>query len=245
MLSKEALVKFVEKTYLNKNIESFVIESNEGTLITNFKSGPGFRGNVVMTNYDIGTGQIGVYYPDVLLKMLSILDSDIKIDIITDKNNNVQSLKFKDKKGKLATYATQEADTIDRPNSTKAKVSDYEVKINLNAEVIGDILKSHSVINSPTIVFSYEKGKMYAIFGYSKNNTNQIKIELECEIIEDIEVMPFSSVFLQALLSVNSKKFKTGTIEINVRGLMRVYFEDTDINSEYFLIKLDENNLDA
>lgn len=245
MLQKEALVKFIEKSYLNKTIEGIVVESSNGTLTTHITT-TGLIGNITMENYKIDEGEIGVYYPSTLLKMLSILDNDVEIDLETKKNSetgftDVLNVNFKDKKGKLATYAAQDVDTILRPDKTVSPVNEYEVKIDLNLELINDILKSNSVIESNIIHFSYEKGKLFIIFGGNKLNTNKIKIEVTCEQIDDIGKIPFNASMLQSILSVNSKKFKEGTLEISVRGMIRLYFQDSDTTAEYFLLQEKEN----
>lgn len=239
MLQKELLVKFIEKGVLNKTVGSLVIEAKDNNLTANIIT-TGLIGKVNLNNYKIEDGEIGVYYPITLLKMLSILDNDIEIDLLTKPVNDgidVISMNFKDKKGKQATYATQHVDMILRPDKdARSPAKEYEVKAELNIELINDLLKSSSVIETELITFSYKKGKLYALFT-NKESGNKIEIEIGCETIEDIGKLSFNLEAFKNILSANSKKLKSAIMEISVRGMIHLSFEDSEISSEYFLLR--------
>src|SRR6185369_9448509 len=141
-------------------------------------------------------------------------------------------------------YAVQEPDLVGKLENKKPKEV-YLVQINLNQELIDDILQANATLPSPSVNFVKIKNKekvekLYLIFGYSKNNTNQIKIELQYNgDIDDIDNISFSSSYITQILSVNSKGFIEGTLELNDK-LIRIYFKDKNSEAEYFLAKLNE-----
>lgn len=240
MFSKDEFVKFLERSYLNKSVETLILEVKNQQVSTYFKSDDIAMGQVLLDKFDQEDCEIGIYYPDVLLKMLSILDNEITLKIEKNKNQEVTALKFKDKKGKSINFATSNLEIFDRPEKKAAKTIDYDVKINLNTELISDVLKSTAVLSTDRVNFIYENDKLFIVFGYSTTNTSQIKFELDCENVSDIGNIPFKSKILKEVLSINAKNFKSGSLEINNKGLMRIYFEEENNTAEYYFLKLSD-----
>jgi len=241
MISKSNFSDFLEKCYLNKTVENFVLNVNDNQLSCDIKASTSLLGSIVLNNFDCDDCKIGVYNPDVLIKMLSILNDDTNITVNTKKGSEtVSSIVLKDKKAKQIKYVTQDLEIFDIVEKKKAKVSEYEVRIQLNSEVIDDFLKAKGCIDSSKVAFTTRKNKTIAIFGYSSNNVNQIELEFESEEADDIDTLLFNSDVLKEILSVNNKRFEEATIEISLRGIMRVYFKGKLGNAEYYLIKLQD-----
>lgn len=245
MLQKNQLTTFVEKYYLSGSVEAAIISAKDKKISTKFMlPSKDLLGRIELNDFDIEESEIGVYYTGVLLKMLSILDNDI--DIVLKKgngeaNDKIVTLKITDKKGKHIDYATCDLELIEKTDK-KSKDLNYDIKIELNNELIDDILKATSSIDTNSITFFSKREKLYVVFGYSKNNTNQIKFEVNATLPEDeVEVISFNVINLKNILVAN-KKFDTGTIEISPKGLMKVYFTSENSTSEYFLVKLQESN---
>jgi len=241
MINKSLFAEFLEKSYLNKTVESFILNVNDKKLSCDIKVGTSLIGSIEMNNFDCEDCLIGVYNPDVLIKMISILDNDVKLEIKKRKDSDdLVYIKLKDKKAKEIKYVTQEKELFDVIEKKKAKVIDYEVEIKLNSEIIDGILKSKSCIESTKISFEEKDSKLFAIFGHSNNNTNQIKLELDTIKVDDIGLLHFNSDNLKEILSTNSKKFMEATMEISMRGIMRIFFKSDNGQSEYYLIKLQD-----
>ena len=82
-MDKSKLVKFINKYYLSGNVNSVQINSDGNGLSTRFVSGDkSLLGEVKLKNYSITEIDFGVYQTDSLLKMLSVLDNDISVDLI-------------------------------------------------------------------------------------------------------------------------------------------------------------------
>jgi len=239
MIKKSIFTNFIEKGFLAGMVESFVMEVVDKEASIYFVTDEKLVGDIKLNNFDFADAEIGVYNPDVLLKMFSILDEEVELDLKANKSNQIVSIFSQDKKGKKVTYATADVDIIERADKKKSKITDYEVVTELNEEVISDILKSKACLKDESkITFLQEKGKTFIVFGSSKNNTNQIKFELDTQKADEIEALSFNVNTLGTILTVNSKKYETAILEISAKGLLRMVFENKDGKAEYFLPKL-------
>lgn len=239
MQKKERLVKFIEKYYLNGCVESAVIEVEDKVLKTTMKTLEGeLRGHIEVNDFELEDAKIGCYSTGPLLGMLSILNDDIDISFTKKKDTeDFLSIKVEDTKDRKITFATCELDLIER-DGKKSAVKEYEVKIRLNQEIIDDILKSISVLDS-NVTFLKKKDKFYAVINYSPNNVNSIEIELETEgkVSETFTAMTFQQKYLKNILEVNKRRFDEATIEISTRGIIKLIFIDNDSSAEYWVIR--------
>lgn len=241
MLSKERFVKFLEKYHLNGVVESAWIEVKDDVLSTTVKTLEGdMRGHVVLNDFGMNDGEIGCYSTSSLLKMLSILDSDINIiPAKRESDGFINALNISDVKGKKIRFATHESDIIDR-DGKKGNVKEYEVRISLNNENIDDILRAYSALNS-NITFLQKNNKFYVVFNYSQNNENNIEIQIETEKLdEDFEFMTFDARYIKNILEVNKKRYADAYIELSVKGIAKFHFEDVDSTAEYWIVKLQD-----
>lgn len=242
MIQKNNLTSFVEKYYLAGTIEAAILQIEDNTLKTKFASASkSLVGVVEMKDVSLEDAEIGVYYTGTLLKMLSILDNDIDVTLKYGKGeeeNKVKTIKIEDKKNKKINYATSDLELIDRFDK-KIKITEYEIKIDLNNELIENILKAVSAIQCNSITFMSSKNKLFIVFGYSKLNTNQIKFEIEAKELEDFEPISFNVIDFKNIL-LNNKKFNKTTFEISIKGIAKMHFESDDITSEYYLVKLQD-----
>ena len=83
-MNKSKLVSFINKYYLNGTVNSVVLNSNSNTkqLSTRFISGDkNLLGEVTMEDWDFETSEIGVYSTDQFIKLLGVLDEDIRVHL--------------------------------------------------------------------------------------------------------------------------------------------------------------------
>ena len=83
-MNKSKLVSFINKYYLNGTVNSVVLNSNadKKQLSTRFISGDkNLLGELTMDSWDFETSEIGIYSTDQLLKLLGVLDSDIRLNL--------------------------------------------------------------------------------------------------------------------------------------------------------------------
>lgn len=239
MINKTKFISFIEKYYLSGTIQSSILEIKDKKILTRFMvPTKDLVGTIELSDFDFEDCEIGVYYTSVLLKMLSILDNNVEAEVGYSKDEKVHSLMIEDANGKQINYATADLELIERVDK-KTFSKGYEIKFLLTQKLIDDILKSVSAIDTNSITLMSEKDKMFLIFGYSKNNTNQIKFEIDCETKEKIDTISFNVSNLKNILLAN-KKFTEGYIQVSKLGMMRVYFEDDKTTAEYFLVKLQD-----
>lgn len=244
MYEKKTISNFLEKVYLNGIIENIRLESDNGNLQTIFRNSEGnFRGEVILSDIQLPNGLIGVYYPKKLLNFLAILDDSILVEyngVNTD--DSVVSIELSDDKGKKAIYAATALSLIDY-DGKKAVVKNYDVSLDLTPSIIQDILKCFNAmstaIDAQTITFLNKNDKLYAVFGYSSStsNTDQIEFELDANVDDYDDIISFPALYLKEALTINSREFTEATLEISIKGILRLSFKENNITSEYWLRK--------
>lgn len=242
MYDKNLIEKFIGKYYLNGLVEQAHISSDKGILYTLFRNATGnLRGEVCIQDAKLPDAQIGVYYTKNLLSYMSILDNTVSVEFQgKNTDGSVTTVEMRDNKGRKMVFGATTLDLIDN-DGKRGQVKNYEATINLDQVVIGDILKGFSAIGTAltqqTIAFVNKDDKLYAIFGYSDSGTNQIEIELNAKLDEDFEEMIFPADIVKEVLTVNGKQFDTATLQISIKGLMTLVFEDVQCKAEYWIRK--------
>lgn len=242
MYDKNLIEKFIGKYYLNGLVDQAHISSSDGTLYTLFRnSGGNLRGEVCIEDAKLPDAQIGVYYTKNLLSYMSILDNTISVEFNgKNSDDSVTTVEMRDAKGRKIVFGASKLDLIEA-DGKRNQVKTYEAKIELDQVVIADILKGFSAIgtalSTQTIAFVKKDDKLYAIFGYSTQGTNQIEVELDAEVDEDFEEMIFPADIVKEVLTVNGKTFDKATLEISVKGLLTFKFEDVQCKAEYWVRK--------
>ena len=97
-MNKSKLVSFINKYYLNGTVNSVILSSDSENkqLSTRFISGnKNLLGEVTMEDWDFGTSDVGIYSTDTLLKLLAVLDDDIRVNI-TKAGDKAISLQIND-----------------------------------------------------------------------------------------------------------------------------------------------------
>ena len=242
MLNKETFLKFIEKYYLNGIIESAIIEVEDSVLKTTFKSLEGdLRGHIEVQDFKLKDAEIGCYSTSSLVKMLGIVNNDINITLNKRKDSEeFLNIVVEDTKQRKFTYATCELDLIDR-DGKKSTVKEYEAVVVLNQEIIEDILKSISALNT-NVTFLKKDDKFYAVVGYSQNNEDNIQILLDTdgEVDENFTHMTFSQPYIKNILEVNKKRFTQASLSFSMKGMLRIEFIDVNSIAEYWVVKLQD-----
>ena len=81
---KQKLTRFINKYYLNGTVNSVVLKTNADRkqLSTRFISGDKtLLGEMSMDNWDFETSEIGIYSTDQLIKLLGVVDEDIRVHL--------------------------------------------------------------------------------------------------------------------------------------------------------------------
>jgi hypothetical protein len=232
-MNKTLITGFISKYALGNNVESVKWTVKDNVLSTAFKTpDKTCRGTVSANNVDLLDGEIGIFNTDQLMRMLSILDDDIIIDIRKQKGTPV-ALDISDN-NTSAGYVLGQLDIIPNPGKLKM-IPTFVCNITVDDEFSNRFLKATGALpecNYFTVTSDAMGTEL--IFGYSDINSNTISYGVKSTNSQDVEIIHFSSDTMRDILVAN--KGIPGQIEISPVGLMRVSFNTSNYNAEYYLV---------
>ena len=95
-MKKSLINRFVEKYNLGGNINSVVLSVKDNKLNTRFiTDDKSLLGEMTMKNFKFDEAEMGVYNTEQLTKLLSVLDSDIEVNL-SKVDDKAVSLKISD-----------------------------------------------------------------------------------------------------------------------------------------------------
>ncbi len=238
-MEKKKLQNFISKYHLGGLVDSVKIKSEDGKLTTAFttpdKSNIGY---ISMDGFDTEDFEIGIYTTSELVRLLNVLDDEIKFEL-GKKDDRINSLKLKDKKT-LINYILADLSIIhDAPNTNE--LPDFETKIEITQDLIDNYIKSYGALSDCKIFAVESNGKTTMItMNYSNDNTNNIKFPVKVKDghTELKEPMCFSADFFKSILNAN-KNTKEAFLEISNEGLSRITFKDDNFEGNYYMLRID------
>lgn len=245
MIKKESLYNFISQYNLTGLVESSILTVEDNVLSTIFKTPAGdLRGRIVLEDFQFEDSIVGIYTTTELLKLFSIVEGDLEISAKyknNDKTQIITTLKIIDNFKKEFQYATANPAIIESDTKT-GKITDYDIEINIDKQLIQDILKASAAIASKSITFVVENGVLFVVFNYSDGNENKISFEISpTKLDKNFDFMSFDLNVVQKILNVNNfGKFTEGKICISNKGLICFKYQNDvlKLNSEYWLLKL-------
>lgn len=232
-MNKTLITGFINKYALGNSVESVKWDVKDNTITTAFKTpDKTCRGTVSVSGVDIPDTEIGIFNTDQLMRMLSILDSDIIIDIRKQQGTPV-ALDISDNKTSLG-YVLGQLDIIPNPGKLKM-IPTFVCNIEVDDEFSSRFLKAAGALpecNYFTVTRDVMSTEL--IFGYSDINSNTVSYSVKSSATEDIEHIHFSSTIMRDILIAN--KGIPGQIEVSPVGLMRATFKTSNYESEYYLV---------
>ena len=228
-MNKTELLGFISKYSLGGNVESVTWELNNNSIATRFvSSDKTLKGTVTMNSADINTDipEIGIYTTSQLVRMLSILDNDIKVSV------NDTSIQVNDIYTDFS-FVLADLDVI--PKSPKLKMTpSFTSTIKITDDFINKFVKSHGALpENDFFTIECDAISKQITFGYSNTNSNRISFNVDVDG-EDIQPIHFSSGLVREILVAN--KGTHGTLEISPVGLSRIKFNTAANNAEYYLV---------
>ena len=141
-MNKSKLGSFINKYYLNGTVNSVVLNSNSNTkqLSTRFISGDkNLLGEVTMEDWDFEPSEIGVYSTDQFIKLLGVLDEDIRVHL-TKAGDKAISLRVTDSNSAV-NYMLSDTTIITAPPQMK-QVPEFEIEIDVTPQLITKFIVS-------------------------------------------------------------------------------------------------------
>ena len=238
-MDKSKLVKFINKYYLSGNVNSVAINSDGNGLSTRFVSGDkSLLGEVKLKNYSITEADFGVYQTDVLLKMLSVLDNDVSVDLVKAEEKAI-SLDAKDSGAKVR-YMLSDLSVINTPPQLK-QIPEFELLLNVDKTFINKFISGKGALPDTESFTVISGDKTEVVIGYSSIATNRVAVPVENQTDNTIDNISFNANLFKDVLEAN-KECESAVLEVSSEGLARIKFNVNDYESTYYLVAVQNVN---
>ena len=238
-MDKSKLVKFINKYYLGGNVNSVAINSDGNGLSTRFVSGDkSLLGEVKLNNYSITQADFGVYQTDALLKMLSVLDNDVSVDLVKAEEKAI-SLDAKDSGAKVR-YMLSDLSVINTPPQLK-QIPEFELLLNVDKTFISKFISGKGALPDVESFTIVSGDKPEVVIGYSSIATNRIAVPVENQTDNTIDNISFNANLFKDVLEAN-KECEAAVLEVSSEGLARITFNVGDYESTYYLVAVQNVN---
>ena len=238
-MDKSKLVKFINKYYLGGNVNSVAINSDGNGLSTRFVSGDkSLLGEVKLKNYSITEADFGVYQTDALLKMLSVLDNDISVDLIKAEDKAI-SLDAKDSGAKVR-YMLSDLSVINTPPQLK-QIPEFELLLNVDKTFVSKFISGKGALPDTESFTIVSGDNPEVVIGYSSIATNRVAVPVENQTDNTIDNISFNANLFKDVLEAN-KECESAVLEVSSEGLARITFNVNDYESTYYLVAVQNVN---
>ena len=238
-MDKSKLVKFINKYYLGGNVNSVAINSNGKGLSTRFVSGDkSLLGEVKLNNYSITEADFGVYQTDALLKMLSVLDNDISVDLVKAEEKAI-SLDAKDSGAKVR-YMLSDLSVINTPPQLK-QIPEFELLLNVDKTFVSKFISGKGALPDTESFTIVSGDNPEVVIGYSSIATNRVAVPVENQTDNTIDNISFNANLFKDVLEAN-KECESAVLEVSSEGLARITFNVNDYESTYYLVAVQNVN---
>ena len=236
-MRKEVVSRFIEKYRLGGNVNSVKLTSKDDTLHTRFiTDDKSLLGEMTMKNFKFDEAEMGVYNTEQLTKLLSVLDSDIEVNL-SKVDDKAVSLKISDSNANI-NFMLSDLNVINTPPNLK-QLPDFECKIKVDGKFMETFIKGKNALAEvDTFTVVNTKGSMELVIGYSSMNTNRVTIPVNCEGTLN-DPVSFSAKYFKDVLVAN-KECGSATLEVSSKGLSRINFKVDDYDVTYFMVAIDE-----
>ena len=242
MISKQKLVRFINKYYLNGTVGSAVFNSKTSNqqLSTRFISGDkSLLGEVHMDKWDYEDANIGVYDTEQLLKLISVLDDNIELSI-NKTGDTAFSIELKDAYSAI-TYMLSDTSIINEPPQMKA-IPEFELALKVTPQFISKFINGKSALpetDTFTIITDEVSSKTKLVIGYSAVNTHRVTIPVTTSKFKNIDNISFNANLFKEMLVAN-KDCKSAVLEVSNEGLAKVNFKIDDYDSTYYIVAMSD-----
>ena len=238
-MDKSKLVKFINKYYLGGNVNTVAINSDGKGLSTRFVSGDkSLLGEVKLNNYSITEADFGVYQTDALLKMLSVLDNDISVDLVKAEEKAI-SLDAKDSGAKIR-YMLSDLSVINKPPQLK-QIPEFELLLNVDKTFVSKFISGKGALPDTESFTIVSGDNPEVVIGYSSIATNRVAVPVENQTDNTIDNISFNANLFKDVLEAN-KECESAVLEVSSEGLARITFNVNDYESTYYLVAVQNVN---
>jgi|TARA_Y100000310_G_scaffold210223_1_gene210834 hypothetical protein len=233
-MNKQKLVRFINKYYLNGTIKSVILNSSSNKLSTRFISGDkALLGELEMDKWVFEDCEFGVYDTEQLMKLLSVLDEDINVDITKAGDKGI-ALKVSDSSSSV-NYILSDISIISKPPQLN-DIPEFELNIDVTSQFINKFIAGKGALTETdnfTVLTDETNTKL--VIGYASINTHRVTLPVTTSKFSNIDNLSFNANIFKEILSAN-KECESATLEISSQGLSRITFKVDDYSVTYYLV---------
>jgi hypothetical protein len=245
MINKNNLQNFINKYYLNGNVESVKWDIKDKLLSVKFTSQTReMIGEIKYDNFTLPDSSIGISNTTQLLKLLNITNGDLYLDYIKS-GKTFTKLIINDNQFNV-NYTLADLLTVPKTGTYNGS-EEYDLTAELTIDTITALIKAKSALPESTTVLiklitSLEGNfELELIFGGDIEYANKVSYMLKNVVVNNIVPdlnLSFNSDLLKEILSVNKDATKA-KVFINAGGLIKLEFESTNTTCVYYIVKKD------
>jgi hypothetical protein len=242
MIHKNDLLSIINKYHLNSLNEAVKWDIKDNKLTIKFTSpDKSMIGVVTYDGIDLEDSSIGISNTTQLTKLLGITNGPLSLEYVKQ-HKYINKLIIADNQFTL-NYAL--ADNMIIPKAGEY-IGDgmYNIEASLDNENISSIVKAKSALaDSETVVFkpfinADSDLQLEMLFGGDIEHSNKVSFYLSNiktnNLPNDFKVQ-YNSNMIREIMYCN-KDVDKGVMEVNLDGIMRLYFESGKLKSEYFIV---------
>ena len=240
MTDKRIIDSFIDKYHLGGNIERIKWISDGESLKADFiNDSQNLVGKVSHKNFHFPNGEFGIYSTSTLSKMLGILENEVMFEIVKEGGmpskftigDTAMDIKFN-----LADpQVIPNVPTINDPNPREC------IHIGLTEEFTTRFIKAKDAVGEEVFYVSTQDGftSKEVKFTIGNNTSNSVNFAEEIQdgsTEEDLNNIPFNADLVKEIFKHN-KRFESGGMKINPKRLITFTFKFGDLESNYYLVR--------
>jgi hypothetical protein len=238
MTDKRIIDSFISKYHLGGNIERTKWVSDGESLKADFiNDSQNLVGKVVSKKFKFPIGEFGIYSTSTLSKMLGILENEVMFDIVkeggTPARFNIGDTAM-DVKFNLA-------DPQVIPNVPNINKTEGDIEVELTEEFTTRFIKSKDAVGEEVFYVSTQDGFTSKEIKFTIGNSTSNSVSFASNIEpgsaeEELDNIPFNADLVKEIFKHN-KRFELGWMKINPKGLMTFAFKFGDLETNYYLVR--------
>jgi hypothetical protein len=240
MINKLDLVANIERYYLNGTVESVKWNVASNKLNIDFVSPNQDLVGHVECDVELEDGTLGIFNTSGLLKMLSILDMDILVNV--DKQHKVPTKLLIEDSNFSLQYSL--ADPFIIQTTPSISEPEYEVTFNINSEFIMRFAKAKGALGSnikeifrvSTSIDEDNNKQVKLLLGEPTSHSNKVEFTTEASFSEmHIGFLSFNSAYMKEILNASKDDLVDAKGYISTQGLLKLDITTETGKSTYYL----------
>jgi hypothetical protein len=198
-MKKSYIIDNIQKYFLGGLVGEVIWTISNGKVEINFEtSTKDAIGNLVF-DLALEDNEIGIYNTDSLLRLLSITNEDVQLELSKSNTGLVNKLKIKDNKFDLD-YNLSDISIIQAVR--KVGEADYDFTFQINDEFISNFTKAHNALEKTpqftinTTTTAQNENVVEMLLGERSTHANKVKFTEPATFTNQSDILPFSALAL-------------------------------------------------